>query len=40
MSSEDELAAVIAHEAAHVVARHIAENLSRVQVSGSGLTFG
>ncbi|KAI8474498.1 MAG: peptidase family M48-domain-containing protein [Monoraphidium minutum] len=34
MKSEDELAAVIAHEAAHVVARHIAENLSRAQMIG------
>lgn len=43
MTSEDELAAVIAHEAAHVVARHIAENLSRMQArvwGGGGAGVG
>lgn len=31
MKNEDELAAVLAHECAHVVARHGAERLSQAQ---------
>lgn len=34
MRSEDELAAVLAHEAAHVLARHTAERLSQANVMG------
>lgn len=34
MRGEDELAAVLAHEAAHVLARHQAERLSRMNVMG------
>lgn len=34
VASEAELAAVLAHEAAHVVARHVAENMSRMRVMG------
>jgi Zn-dependent protease with chaperone function len=34
MTSEDELAAVLAHETGHVLARHVAERLSQFQVAG------
>ncbi len=34
MSSEDELAAVIAHETAHVLARHHAERMSQMNLTG------
>ena len=35
MSSEDELAAVLAHETAHVLARHHAERMSQLQLTGT-----
>ena len=39
-NSEDELAGVIGHEIAHVVARHSAEQMSRQQLVGLGLGVG
>ncbi|MFH1754653.1 MAG: M48 family metalloprotease, partial [Candidatus Latescibacterota bacterium] len=39
-NSEDELAGVLGHEIGHVVARHGAEQMSRVQLAGLGLGLG
>lgn len=39
-NSEDELAGVLGHEIGHVVARHSAEQMSRVQLASLGLGIG
>lgn len=39
-NSEDELAGVLGHEIGHVVARHSAEQISRVQLASLGLGLG
>jgi predicted Zn-dependent protease len=39
-NSEDELAGVLGHEIGHVVARHSAEQMSRVQLASLGLGLG
>jgi predicted Zn-dependent protease len=40
MNSEDELAGVIAHEVAHVAARHSAQQISQTQLAQLGLVIG
>lgn len=40
MNSEDELASVIAHEVAHVAARHSAQRISQAQLAQLGLVLG
>lgn len=40
MNSEDELASVIAHEVAHVAARHSAQRISQSQLAQLGLVLG